>query len=49
MDWQLRLITLYFFVCEQYQADLWATCQRFTNNNKPEFTDEEVVTKFYTA
>ncbi len=46
MEWQLRLIILYVFVCEQFQAGVWANCQRFTNNNKPEFTDEEVVTIF---
>lgn len=46
MDWQLRLVFLYVFVCEQYHKDLWVYCQRFTNNNKPDFTDEEVITIF---
>ena len=46
MDWQMRLIILYVFICEQFQNDLWSYCQRFTNNNKPKFTDEEVITIF---
>jgi hypothetical protein len=46
MDWQIRLIVLYIFISEQFQNDLWITCQRFTNNNKPEFTDEEVLAVF---
>ena len=46
MDWQIRLIVLYVFICEQYHKELWIHCQRFTNNNNPEFTDEEVITIF---
>jgi hypothetical protein len=46
MDWKIRLITLYVYVCTQFDRDLWIYCQRFTNNNKPEFTDEEVLTVF---
>jgi len=46
MDWQIRLIVLYVFICDQYHKELWIHCQRFTNNNNPEFTDEEVITIF---
>lgn len=46
MDWETRLITLYVFICEQFQKDLWLHCQRFTNNARPRFTDEEVITVF---
>jgi len=46
MDWQIRLITLYVFIHDLFHKELWIHCQRFTNNNKPEFTDEEVVTIF---
>ncbi|MGE0087215.1 MAG: transposase [Desulfococcaceae bacterium] len=46
MDWQIRLIVLYVFICNQFHNELWIHCQRFTNNDNPEFTDEEVVTIF---
>lgn len=46
MDWQIRLIILYVFICEQFHKDLWTCCERFTNNNSPDFTDEEVITIF---
>lgn len=46
MDWQFRLIVLYVFICDQFHNELRFHCQRFTNNNKPEFTDEEVITIF---
>jgi hypothetical protein len=46
MDWQIRLITLYVYICIQIEKDLWIYCQRFTNNSKPELTDEEVITIF---
>lgn len=43
MDWQIRLITVYVYICGK---TLWVYSQRFTNNNRPEFTDEEVITIF---
>ncbi|MEZ4524549.1 MAG: transposase, partial [Desulfobacterales bacterium] len=46
MDWQIRLIVLYVFICNQFHNELWIHCQRFTNNDNPEFTDEEVITIF---
>lgn len=46
MDWQIRLIVLYTFICDQFHNELWIHCQRFTNNNTPDFTDEEVITIF---
>ncbi len=46
MDWQIHLITLYVYICRQLKKDLWTCCQRFTNNNEPEFTDAEVLTVF---
>jgi hypothetical protein len=46
MDWQLRLVVLYVFVCDQFHNDFRTHCQRFSNNNTPEFTDEEVITIF---
>lgn len=40
----LKLIKLYQYVCDKYDNELQYLCQRFTNNNKPDFTDQEVLT-----
>jgi hypothetical protein len=39
-----KLIEIYFYVCEKYDKNLKFSCQRFTNNNNPEFTDQEIMT-----
>jgi hypothetical protein len=44
MDWQYKLIDLFLFVCDQFDQGLWVHAQRQSNNHKPEFCDEEVVT-----
>lgn len=46
MERQVRLIVLYVFICSQFHNELRIHCQRFSNNNNPEFTDEEVITVF---
>lgn len=43
MDWALRLITLYEFICKQYREHLWVYCQRFSPYADLAFTDEEVI------
>ena len=43
MDWELRLITLYEFICRQYREHLWVYCQRFSPFVDLTFTDEEVL------
>jgi len=30
-------------ICEYYQKELWIHCERFSNNNHPDFSDEEVI------
>lgn len=40
----LKLIKLYQYVCDKYDSELQYHCQRFTNNNRPDFTDQEVLT-----
>lgn len=40
----IKLIKIYHYVCEKYENTLQYHCQRFTNNNKPEFTDQEIMT-----
>ncbi len=39
-----KLIKIYDYVCQKYEEELKYHCERFTNNNKPEFTDQEVIT-----
>jgi hypothetical protein len=43
VDWALRLITLYEFVCKQYRDHLWVYCQRFSAHRALSLTDEEVL------
>ena len=44
MNWEDQLIQLYCDICDLYQRELWQYCERFSNNDAPEFTDEEVIT-----
>jgi hypothetical protein len=44
MDWQEKIISLYLEITELSQSTLQYFYQRFSNNNKPEFTDEEIIT-----
>lgn len=44
-----KLIKLYYYVCEKYDSRLQWCCERFTNNNKPEFTDQEIMTIYLFA
>ena len=44
MDPQYTLVRIYLFVCRRYQHRLRAVAQRQSNNSKPDFTDEEVLT-----
>jgi Transposase DDE domain len=46
MDWEIRLVTLFMYVSIQYDTNLWVYCQRYSNNKRPEFADEEVITLF---
>lgn len=43
---KLKLIGLYMYVCDVYESSLRFHCQRFSNNSRPEFTDEEVLTVY---
>ena len=40
----LKLIAIYFYICDLYDSELKFTCYRFTNNNHPEFSDQEILT-----
>ncbi len=40
----LKLIEIYFYICKRYEEDLQYCCERFSNNDKPELTDQEIMT-----
>jgi hypothetical protein len=40
----LRLIAIYVYISELYKIELQYTCQRFSNNSSPDFTDQELMT-----
>ena len=46
MDAQHTLVRIYLFVCRHYRGRLAATVQRQSNNDQPDFTDEEVLTVY---
>lgn len=41
---ELKLISIYLYICDLYVSELNYLCQRFSNNNEPYFTDQEVIT-----
>lgn len=43
MGWQEQLIQVYEHICQAFQQGLWGYTQRFSNNDIPVFTDEEVM------
>lgn len=46
IDNEDKLIEIYFYICEKFEKDLKYCCKRFSNNDNPEFTDEEAMTIF---
>lgn len=40
----IKLIKIYFLICEHWEADLKYLCDRFSNNNQPQLTDQEIIT-----
>ncbi len=40
----LKLVEIYLYICKRYSEDLKYCCQRFSNNNKQELTDQEIMT-----
>ena len=45
----LKLIAIYLFICDLYDNELKYVCQRFTNNDHPAFTDQEIITIYLYA
>jgi len=44
--WQIHLIRLYCAVCQYYDTILHVEVQRLTNNNRPQFSDQEMITVY---
>src|SRR5271157_3256309 len=44
-----KLIEIYFYICEKFEKDLKYCCQRYSNNDEPEFTDQEAMTIYLYA
>lgn len=42
----LKLIEIYLYVCKRYDEDLKYLCERFSNNNEPELTDQEIMSMY---
>jgi len=45
----LKLIKIYLFICKRFEEDLKYSCERFSNNNKQELTDQEIMTIYLFA
>jgi hypothetical protein len=41
---ELKLISIYLYICDIYNSKLRTVCERFSNNYHPDFTDQEVMT-----
>ena len=44
--WKEQLVTLYYTVCQYYDSAISQQVQRQSNNFRPQFTDEEVMTVY---
>lgn len=40
----IKLVKTYSSICERFEKDLKFTCQRFSNNNEQDLTDQEIMT-----
>jgi hypothetical protein len=46
MDWQERLITLFYYMDKHRASGLFVCAERMSNNSNPEFSDAEVLTVY---
>lgn len=46
-DKEYRLIKIYMYICDMYEQSLKYHCQRYSNNSKPLFSDEEILTIYF--
>ena len=40
----LKLVQIYLFICKRFEEDLKYSCERFSNNNIQNLTDQEIMT-----
>jgi hypothetical protein len=43
---KVKLVAIYMYISELYENELKYTCERFSNNSSPEFTDAELMTVY---
>jgi hypothetical protein len=41
-----KLVEIFFYVSDAYEKELKFSCERFSNNSFPEFTDQEIMTVY---
>lgn len=46
---ELKLNSICLYICDIYDSNLRSLCERFSNNNHPDFTDQEVMTIYLFA
>ena len=46
-DKAIKLIKVYTYICSIYEDILSSYCQRYSNNSKPIFTDQEILTIYF--
>ena len=45
----VKLIKIYSIICDRFEKDLKYTCERFSNNDKQDLTDQEIMTIYLSA
>ena len=45
-DKAFKLTAIYLYICNLHDQKITAACERFSNNSKPEFTDQELITVY---
>ncbi len=41
-----KLVEIFFYISDAYEKELKFSCQRFSNNCKPDFSDQEIMTLY---
>ena len=45
----VKLVKIYSIICDRFEKDLKYTCERFSNNDRQELTDQEIMTIYLFA
>jgi hypothetical protein len=45
-DKSTKLVEIFFYVSDAFDQEVKFSCERFSNNNQPEFTDQEIMTVY---